>query len=438
MKALAASMKPLRLGDALVRRNPLVYPEARARFERLAEAGLEERARWTAGRLSALLRVAARTPYGRRLGADHRLESWPILEKDAVRDRPDDFRSGPAWLASSSATSGTTGTPLRLWRSLSSVAVEQAAIDGLITRAGLDPAHERVAVLRGDDLKDPADREPPFWIHTGGGRRLVYSSNHLNAETLPDFVRAFEAHRPRVLHAYPSVLESFCRLLAAARITLRVPVTICSSEVFPESAWPLVTATLGTRLIDHYGLAERVAFAYAFEPGRHVFLPGYAHHELEPVGEEGDATVYEIIGTGLWNEAMPLPRFRTGDLARLPKGVDPRRVVLGDQAFLGVSGRRGDFLVAPDGAILMGIDHIPRGVEHVARMQIVQESPTRVRLLTIPGQGFGEADRETILRHAAAKLPPPMRAEIEIVSELRRSAAGKTPFVIRELPGVAP
>jgi hypothetical protein len=133
---------------------------------------------------------------------------------------------------------------------------------------------------------------------------------------------------------------------------------------------------------------------------------------------------------------MPLPRFRTGDLARLPRGADPEAVALGMTPFPGIVGRQGDYLVAPDGAILMGIDHIPRGVDHVVRMQVVQESPTRVRLLTVPGPGFGDPDREAILRHAAMKLPPPMRAEIELVSELHRTPAGKVPFVIRE-PGAA-
>jgi phenylacetate-coenzyme A ligase PaaK-like adenylate-forming protein len=260
----------------------------------------------------------------------------------------------------------------------------------------------------------------------------VFSSNHLNAATLPHFARAFVQHQPRVLHAYPSVLESFCRLLRDAGIALRVPVTLCSSEVLAETAWPLVMDTLGTRLVDHYGLAERAALAYAFEPGHYRFLPGYAHVELHPMGEDGDAVVHELVCTGLHNELMPLPRLRTGDLARLPRGADPERVALGIEPFLGIAGRRGDYLVAPDGSVLMGIDHIPRGVDHVLRMQVIQEGPTRVRLLIVPAPGFGDADREAMLRRAAQKLPPPMSAEVELVTELRRNRAGKAPFVIRE------
>jgi phenylacetate-CoA ligase len=432
MNALAAGLKTLRAGDEFIRRNPLVHARALALFERLDAGDFESRKRWTEERLTRLLSRAARTPYGRRVGGDRTLASWPVLEKDPVRERPGDFLTGSTWLSSPGATSGTTGTPLRLWRSLPSVAVEQAAIDLLLRRAGADPARDRFVVLRGDDLKDPADREPPFWRLDAGGRRLVFSSNHLNAATLPHFARAFEQHQPGVLHAYPSVLESFCRLLRDAGIALRVPVTLCSSEVLSETAWPLVRSTLGTRLVDHYGLAERAALAYAFEPGHYRFLPGYAHVELHPLGEDGDAAVHELVCTGLHNELMPLPRLRTGDLARLPRGADPERVALGLELFLGITGRRGDYLVAPDGSVLMGIDHIPRGVDHVLRMQVIQEGPTHVRLLIVPAPGFGDADREAMLRRAAQKLPPPMSAKVELVTELRRNRAGKVPFVIRE------
>ena len=86
-------------------------------------------------------------------------------------------------------------------------------IDRLLGRLDVDPRDYRAAILRGDDIKDPADRSPPFWLVAGGGRRLIFSSNHLSHETVGAFADALARFRPAVLHAYPTILESFCLLL---------------------------------------------------------------------------------------------------------------------------------------------------------------------------------------------------------------------------------
>ena len=55
MQKLAQSLKSLRLGDIAVRRNPVYYPEARKRLEKLCFADLQARRAWTRERLAATL-----------------------------------------------------------------------------------------------------------------------------------------------------------------------------------------------------------------------------------------------------------------------------------------------------------------------------------------------------------------------------------------------
>jgi phenylacetate-CoA ligase len=119
---------------------------------------------------------------------------------------------------------------------------------------------------------------------------------------------------------------------------------------------------------------------------------------------------------------------------RLRKGSDPAAVAAGRETFLGVIGRSGDYLVAPSGARLVGIDHIPRGVPNLIRAQFIQESPEDVTMLVVPAPGFGEEQRRLLLENAARKLPPSMRLRIETTSLLRRTRSGKTPLVIGSQP----
>jgi phenylacetate-CoA ligase len=267
---------------------------------------------------------------------------------------------------------------------------------------------------------------------------MVLSPHHLSAETLAHYAEALRAFRPDVLWVYPTALESLCRLLLAARLKLRLPRVFASSEMLVPAAWRLAREALGAPAIaDYYGQAERVAFAFAFEPGEYRFLPGYSAVELLPFAEEGESVLYEIVGTSLWNLAMPLVRYRTGDLVRLPAAWGEREIAeltLGKRKFSGVLGRSGEFLLTPEGARITGINHFPREVEHVQRIQVIQEELAEVRLLVLADAGYSARDEQRLLRNVRAKLPASMRVTVEVSERLERTALGKTPFVIHRPP----
>lgn len=437
MTALIANLKHLHLSDRLIRRNVLWYAGPRrllAEFEHLDAAA---RQRWRQQRLQRILTASRRTAYGQRVGAPGFLGDWPILEKETVRENPGAFLARPAWLAIAATTSGTTGMPLCLRRSLSNIAYEQAVLDHLIASAGICLQECRAAVLRGDDIKSPADREPPFWRLASGGRRLIFSSNHLDRSTIAAFVEALRHFAPDVIFAYPSVLDSLCSLMLERGLSLRVKLTACGSESLSKATTEIARAALATRVIGYYGQAERVAWAYGDPDHGFRFLPSYSVNELRLIESAGDLDTYEIIGTGLWNTAMPLVRYATGDRIRMHKGTSPVAVADGRERFLEILGRSGDYILSPSGARLLGIDHIPRNVPHLVRTQFIQESPSSVRLLVIPAPGFDEASRKLLLKHASLKLPPSMSIRIETTHELMRNRTGKAPLVVRafETPG---
>jgi phenylacetate-CoA ligase len=434
----ATPMKRCFAGETLVRRNPLWYGAAARRFAGLAAAPPERRRAWEAARLRAALRRAAGTGYGRRVGGGEDLAAWPLLDPDTVRRAPRDFVRGGRW-ALPAATGGTTGVPLPLWRSWGSVVVEQAALDHLLRAHGVDPVRARVAVLRGDDVKDTADRTPPFWIDAQGGRRRIFSSNHLARDTVAAYAAALREFRADYWWVYPTTLGALLRFAAAAGEELSAPLLVSSSELLPEAVARAARDALGCRIADYYGQAERVAFAWCEHPGEWRFLPGYSHVELAPRGRDEAGWRFEVVGTGFWNGAMPLVRYRTGDLVRFgaePDAAALEAIALGARTFPGVLGRDGDILVAPDGTQLTGIDHFHRGVDHVARIQVAHLRPDEVVIRVVPAAGFGESERAQLEANARRKLPPAIRIEVRVVDELERTPLGKTPFVVRG-PGVA-
>lgn len=437
MQALVNKLKLLQVGDAAVRRNPLFYADAQRQIERLERAGFTERRRWTFTRLGEVLWPASRTGYGRMVRGGGDIASWPLLAKQQVRAAPAAFTGGSRLFSVKASTGGTSGSPLRIVRSLRSIAVEQVCIDRMMQKVGIEARSARCAVLRTESVKDPNDFKPPYWVYAGGGSRIVLSSGHLNAATVDYYVRALEEFKPDCLLGYPTSLEALCVLLERSGRRIHIPAVLCSSEILHQRVWDAARDRLNCRVLDYYGQAERVAFAYATEPGACRFLPGYAHVEFEPAGRDGEHDLYEIVGTPLWNESMALIRYRTGDLIRVPCAWGERELQelsFGLRTFSGVLGRDSDILVTPEGGRVTGISHFQRDVANVVRIQVIQESAARVLILVLPEEEYSERDREWLLHNVREKLPNSMQVEIRAVTALEHTVRGKTPFVIHRAP----
>jgi phenylacetate-CoA ligase len=422
--------------DIGLRYNPLYYNPIRRIIRDLEGMDAVER-RALSERLLSRSLGWARATAGRR-SLDQPFPDWPILEKEELRHRPEGFRRRTI-IALPSKTSGSTGTPIKLWRSPRSIAAEQAFLDSLVEPFGLSFRHARIAILRTDNIKSPSDRTPPFGVTTNRGRFLILSSRHISTDTASWFAAALNDFAPDILWIYPNAAEALARRAIEQGLKVRVPVVLSSSEVLSESACRMLEQTFQARVISYYGQAERVAFAATTDQGRWFFNPAYGRIELRPVvGTSPSAELMhaEIIATGFWNESMPLVRYRVGDQVICPASYgqdDLEAVALGVKPFISVAGRETDYLVSPRGEILNGMDQLSWGVWNIIRMQVIQESRDFVRLNIIAAPTFDEADRKILNDNIALHLPDDMTVETCLVDELEASASGKIPYVMRRI-----
>ena len=124
---------------------------------------------------------------------------------DLLRQRPLYYPRGGRGLPWTirGKTSGTTGTPLEVFRSIDSVRWEQAFKKRHWAWSGFEEGMRR-ASLRGDAIV-PVDRaEPPFWLLNRFNNQLFVSSRHLKSAFMSQIVEALQNFRPKLLEAYPS------------------------------------------------------------------------------------------------------------------------------------------------------------------------------------------------------------------------------------------
>jgi phenylacetate-CoA ligase len=142
---------------------------------------------------------------------------------------------------------------------------------------------------------------------------------------------------------------------------------------------------------------------------------------------------YEIVGTSFWNEILPLVRYRTGDLIRVPAAwgsAELEELALGIRTFEGVLGRQQEIIVCPQPVRLSGVGCIPRAVDNVIRLQLVQERLDAVRVLVLPTPEFAANDASNLLANVRARVPDDVDVTVEIVSRLERTPRGKTPLIV--------
>lgn len=426
------------IAENLVRRTPGIYAGLTGVIRRSETMSLEERRALRDELTAKTLRQAAATPYAKRMGLGGSFDQWPMLEKEVLR-REGLACTAPTLIpAHAASTGGTTGIPILLKRSLESVVFEQAILDHLVDRhAGLKLKTARVAVLRGDVIKSPDHMAPPHWRLRHAGLHLVCSSFHLNASTIGAYIDSIREFRPDVLWVYPSSLEAFVRLGGEQLAHEGLPglkLVLASSEVLDQSIDSEAARVLRAPVLNFYGQSERVCASWAITGDEHYFLPAYGRVELVPAHDDADFSFYEVIGTSYWNAAQPLVRFNTGDLAKLPRGLSNEQleaVTLGMLPFLGIEGRRSEYIVSPEGGHLIGMNHIPRDVPGIAQMQIVQRQTSDVEIHVVPLPDFGQASIDVILANARQKIPASVDIDIKKVTSLTRTKQGKAPLVMR-------
>ena len=427
-------LKRVPLVEDLIRRNPIYYAQFRSLLDAAEAMDDAGRAALRAKLMKRTLEWAAEVPGYRASAALKSAADYPILTKDMLQANEADYRAHGV-MGVSAATGGSSGNPLSLVRSPRSVVIEQATIDWLVAKIGIDLARSRVAVLRGDVIKDPNDQTAPFWRH-GPAKRLVISSYHLSAANYAAIAAELAAFRPDVLLAYPSSLELLANLAEDVGSTLRFAVAMTSSETLRPGLRKRVRQVFGASLLDHYGMAERVAAAYSLEDGDYRFVFPYGAAELCVEG----GGMARIIGSSLWNRAQPLIRYDTGDIALLPEDATPAqldRIGLGLAPFAGIEGRASDVLQLANGARVYALGQILdgiAGIAGIATVQFVQLAPDLVEAVVV---ARGNCDDETlgvIRRNFYKKAPRSVRLQFEQRETPYRLPNGKAPIFISRLP----
>lgn len=276
------------------------------------------------------------------------LDGFTMIAKDLLRDHPEHFISDNApGRHERKTTSGSTGHPLTVLKNHDALARERAATWRSYGWAGIEVAAPQ-GLLWGLPHSSSGRRRARVLDFLANRKRL--SMFGVTEAELAEFHRKLESFKPTYLYGYVSALVEFVRFLSDANRELppSVRCLITTSELLDDTSRGLLEKATGLKVYNEYGCGELGSIAHECEQGRlHIMSDNLV---LECLPAEGlPEGLGELIVTDLHNFAMPLIRYRVGDLGRLsdelcpcgkPYPVLDRIVGRAYDTIVGLSGRK--------------------------------------------------------------------------------------------------
>ena len=276
-----------------------------------------------------------------------------------------------------------------------------------------------------------------------GGLGLHYGAERLGTTVVPASggytprqILLLQDFGARVLCCTPSYALNIAGVAEASGIdprSLPIAIGVFGAEPWTEAMRARLEGTLGLQALDIYGLSEVLGPGVAMEcaegrNGLHIWEDHFLPEIVDPATGEPlpDGQVGELVLTTLTKEAMPVIRYRTGDLSALltaacPCGRTHRRMAR-------VGGRTDDML------IIRGVNVFPTEIERVLlnvpevaphylivveRTEALDHMEVRIELAASPAEPDWVADR--VARSLATALGFTAAVSIHPFGSLPRS-----------------
>lgn|SRR5574337_135548 len=262
--------------------------------------------------------------------------------------------------------------------------------------------------------------------------KLWLDANQLTETSLDRYLEALLHFRPKMVVGYATALWFFAEHLLARGVRLSsLSGVVSTAEVLPPRKREIIEDGFGVKVYDRYGCGEMkdIAQQCGLSSHSHVNADNVLVEFLQDGRPVSPGTVGEVVATNLNNYAMPLLRYRQGDLGH----------AVAEQCLCGrglplmsvLSGRVYEVLMLPDGSCVHAalLNHIMYGLPGVRQYQIIQETLDQLVCRIIRGPEFGTDIPLLITREISRHLGEQVHVTFEYPKQIEPSASGKYQFI---------
>ncbi len=367
------------------------------------------------------------------------LGALPLLTKENVRRYFTSLQNSSfKGRTLTDSTSGSTGDPMRFIHDRSAGAFARALLYREHRWHNLDIG-EKEARFYGmpmDSRIKFREKIKDFLMN-----RKRFGVYDLSENSLKQYVEIINKYQPPYIYGYTSAifeLINFMKNHGLHFIDNFLRAVIVTSEVLVEEQRTLMESYLNVPVINEYGCSEfGIIAAECPHHGLHISAENLVIEIVRdgvPVksGESG-----EVVITGLNNYAMPLIRYKIGDVASFSERACScgRGLPLLER----IEGRVNNMVVTPEGKISSGFVfyYMSRSlIENnggIKKFRIIQDKVDRLIFQIVRDTNFSERDLQAIVRMTHKFLSPKIQVDFEFYPELPHRTDGKIQYFISKL-----
>lgn len=241
-----------------------------------------------------------------------------------------------------------------------------------------------------------------------------------------DIFSALQRCKPSVISGYPGVLARLTQTIDRDKLrSLQVRFVSTGGEVLTPLMREQIEQAFSVPLYDTYGSIEFHALGWQcpVTGDYHVCDDGLVLEVLKegipvPTGERG-----EVVGTDLLSFAMPLIRYRLGDV--VTKGSDSCHCGKPFSTIHSIQGRMIDYFVLPGNRLVHPYEFGVIKVPWIREFQVTQKEPDSIVMQVVPSHCPSTAEMETLIRPIVKVVGDEVRFAVNLVDSIPIRRSGK-------------
>lgn len=415
------------------------------RLEKAQWLPAEELAAHRRSRLQRLLARAADAPYYREVLRDsgitdprlielHQLEKLPFLDRQVIAQHGlDAFLTVPRSGLVSATTSGSTGTPGQFLRSRLEEAEYPARKRRAYAAFGCGAFDRQISLAAPNQV----ERAGPVALLRKMG--VLNRVERLAASAPPELVlERVRALAPGLITGYAGAIEALAEHVLATGARIRPPRAVfCMAMDVTDHCLAVTERAFRAPAVDVYVTNEFGVIAWSCPVRRDLLHVNDDAFLVEVVGPDGKpvppGTQGELVVTSLSLTAMPLIRYRMGDIAtRVPGPCECGR---GLGLLTRLQGRTAHAIRRADGGLIVtplitNLFGRAKAYEWVRQFQVREETGRRLRVLLEARQPPSETQRNMLAQLLESGVGSDFQIVFELVDRVPPAPNGKLQFLV--------
>lgn len=339
--------------------------------------------------------------------------SLPQISKNDIREKEDLLLTSPLKMMKKAYTSGTSGSPLSLYRSAGSILKENAYVWQYRISKGLRIGEPHIS------MRGVLDNKTLQYLNKAENT-LYLSSYLLSRSSIKKYMKLIQEFRPKSIVAFPSSLYTLVNLLEEEGLKLEVPLLFTSSETLYPFQREKIERILNGRIFDRYSTAERSILLHECDHGNYHEAPNYSYFEFKQKG---------VLTTAFINRAFPLIKYQIDDSFMFMDKPCACGQGLGVSS---IEGRVDDVVLLEDGTRIGRLGVAFQGIPHLRYAQIIQENREGIMVNLVTSPDFKVKDEELLLYKLRQRLNNTLSIRFNKVkeSDIQKTKSGKFKLVI--------